>query len=372
MQTKFRFGHTHPEFSNSGLETIIALAYAGKKTQQKLTSADLNDQATRDFINAVESSVAHYGSSTGFFGDSMFSRGPDYLTAAVVYENIVVNGYDPKNQGKGYPALKAIYPKEGTLLSDHPVCIPNASWVSADQKEAADIYRKYLLSNPVQQQALTYGFRPADTTIKITKPLDTDHGVSPTQLQNLLPVPDADTINTIRALWKAQKRQVNLTMLIDISGSMGDNQKIDKARDGAKAFIDQLDDGDILTLIKFDDKQDIVFENQPVGPNWDQLKQQVDTLAPRNSTAIYDSLAFAVQHMKIDPKRINAIVLMTDGEDTASAKYHSPDGLAGIIGSKAKGPSADILVFTIGSATLTLKIRPLVLPMYQISRRLLT
>src|SRR5262249_60111220 len=116
------FGHTHPDYSNSGLQTIVAMAYAATGKQRGLTVADVQAPDTGKFIGNLESAVAHYGSSTGFFGDNMISRGTSYLSAAVVYESVVVSSYAPGKHTE-FP-LVAIYPKEGTFQSDHPLCIP--------------------------------------------------------------------------------------------------------------------------------------------------------------------------------------------------------------------------------------------------------
>jgi Ca-activated chloride channel homolog len=342
----FRFGHTHPDYSNSGLQTIIAMTYAATGKQRGLTVADVQAPQTAKFINDLESAVAHYGSSTGFFGDAMISRGSSYLSAAVVYESVVVSSYSA-GRNPEFP-LVAIYPKEGTFQSDHPLCIPDAAWVSADQKEAANVYRNYLLSKPVQEQALQFGFRPADPEIAIGAPIDAAHGVDPKQPQSVLAVPDARTIRAVRDLWKGQKRQANLTLLIDISGSMKEENKMAGAREGAAAFIDQLDPSDNLTLIVFDDRQDVIFENLNVGQNRDRMKQEVSLLVPRNGTALYDSVAVAVQRMKIDPKRINALVVMTDGKDTSSKQYANPDSLLSALKGTSEGVGPEVSIFTIG------------------------
>jgi Ca-activated chloride channel family protein len=127
---KFRFGQTHPDYSNSGLQTIIAMAYAARNQQTRLTVADVQDPKTADFINKVESAIAHYGSSTGFFGTAMISRGTSYLSAAVVYESVVVSSYSA-TPAPEFP-LVAIYPKEGTFQSDHPICVPDAAWITTE------------------------------------------------------------------------------------------------------------------------------------------------------------------------------------------------------------------------------------------------
>ncbi|HRE26103.1 MAG TPA: substrate-binding domain-containing protein, partial [Anaerolineales bacterium] len=85
---RFKFGHTHPEFSNSGLSAVLAQAYAGAGNPRILTSDDMA-QAT-ELMTEIQSSLIHYGTSTGFFGERMFDRGPSYLSAAILYENLVV------------------------------------------------------------------------------------------------------------------------------------------------------------------------------------------------------------------------------------------------------------------------------------------
>ncbi|MBX3083814.1 MAG: substrate-binding domain-containing protein [Anaerolineae bacterium] len=344
----FRFGHTHPDYSNSGLQTIVALAYAATGKLRGLSESDVTTAATADFIKKVESSVAHYGSSTGFFGTAMIERGPTYLSAAAVYESVVVSSYSAiKKSTDGFP-LVAIYPKEGTFMSDHPLCIPNAAWVTSDQKEAAGIYRDYLLSKPIQEQALQLGFRPGDTDIAIASPIDIDHGVDPTQPQNLLAVPSAATTRAIRTVWSEQKRQVNLTMLIDISGSMKNENRIAGAREGAAAFIQQLAPTDNLTIILFDDKQTILYDNVNVGEKRDDMIKDVGTIVPKGGTALFDSIAVAVETMKKDPTRINAVVVMTDGQDTNSERYRQASGLMDALTGNPESSDSDVSIFTIG------------------------
>jgi Ca-activated chloride channel homolog len=80
---KFKFGHTHPEYSNSGLVSLFAIAYAAVGKTTSLEINDLIDPKVGDFIKGIENSVLHYGSTTGFFAKKMFANGPRYLSAAV-------------------------------------------------------------------------------------------------------------------------------------------------------------------------------------------------------------------------------------------------------------------------------------------------
>src|SRR5262245_57476098 len=175
---RFRFGHTHPRASNSGLISLLAEAYAGAGKISALTLDDVRKPATRSFIQGVEQGVVHYGSSTGFFGRKMFQNGPGYLSAAVLYESMVVESRDPKAYQLAFPVV-AIYPKEGTFWSDHPVGIVQREWVTPEIKEAADAYIEYLLARPQQERAMSYGFRPGDPSIPLGAPLDAAHGIDP-------------------------------------------------------------------------------------------------------------------------------------------------------------------------------------------------
>lgn len=342
---KFRFGHTHPDYSNSGLQTIIAMAYAGLGKTRGLDVEDIKKPELATFLSSIEGAVSHYGSSTGFFGDAMIARGTSYLSAAVVYESVVVSSYDPTKSPE-FP-LVAIYPKEGTFLSDHPMCIPDAPWISAEQKEAAEAYRNYLLSEPIQREALNYGFRPALATIPVTAPIDAAHGVDPKQPTSTLDVPKASVIREIRALWAQKKRQVNLTLVIDVSGSMNSDNKIKLAREGAQAFIDQLSDSDNLTLVVFSTTNTTVFENLNVGENRTRMKNEVNSIVASGGTALYDAIVAAVKSMKLDPARINGLVVLTDGEDTNSVTYRSAEAVISELNSNSESSQTDISVFTI-------------------------
>jgi Ca-activated chloride channel family protein len=345
---KFRFGHTHPDFSNSGLQTIVAMSYAATGKLRGLTDADVKSDTTAQFIKNIEGAVAHYGSSTGFFGTAMVERGPTYLSAAAVYENVVVDSYlAGKKSPDGFP-LVAIYPKEGTFQTDHPLCIPDGAWMSSDLREAAGLFRDFLLSKPIQEQGRQFGFRPADAALPITSPIDVSYGVDPTQPQNLLQVPSASTIRAIREVWGQQKRQVNLTMLIDISGSMRNENRIAGAREGAAAFIAQLSETDNLTIILFDNAQTVLFSNARVGDKREEMIREVKAIVPQGGTALLDSIAYAVESMDIAPDKINAVVVMTDGQDTNSTRYKLPSMLMDAIVGNPETPTADVSIFTIG------------------------
>ena len=162
---QFKFGHTHPQYSNSGLISLFAEVYAATGKTAGLTLADVEKPRTAQFVEGIERSVVHYGSSTGFFGRKMFAAGPQYLSAAVLYENMVIESYDGADK-LPFPVV-AIYPKEGTFWSDHPVGIVEREWVTQAHRDAAKVYIDYLLQRPQQERAITYGFRPGAVDVPL-------------------------------------------------------------------------------------------------------------------------------------------------------------------------------------------------------------
>jgi Ca-activated chloride channel family protein len=343
----FKFGHTHPEFSNSGLVSVIAEAYAAAGKQRGLTAADLQDPKVQTFMSQVESSIIHYGSSTGFFGDRMFKGGPSYLSAAVLYENLVAAQEDARIKGTStQQSVVAIYPKEGTFWADHPYAILNAPWVTADQKEAAQDFQKFLLDKPQQLAALQLGLRPSDPSIPLTAPLDADHGVDIQQPKTVLEVPSADVTNAALALWKQTKKPVDVEIVLDVSGSMG-GDKINAARASVSQFIGLLDDNDRLALTIFNNTLTPISPLGPLGPKRTDLTNHVAGIVEGGGTALYDAVASAYDDMtaKGDPKHIRALVVMTDGQDTDSNS--TLDELTAKIGKGGEEGGNAIKVFTI-------------------------
>ncbi len=356
---KFKFGHTHPAYSNSGIVSIIAEAYAGADKQRGLTESDLNDPKVREFMAAVEKSVIHYGTSTGFFGERMFERGPSYLSAAVLYENLVVAQETKRLSGQSSQIpVVAIYPKEGTFWTNNPYVVVNAPWVTEEQREAAGIFETFLLDRPQQLKALEYGFRPADPSIPLSAPLDSQHGIDITQPKTILEIPSATVIDKIQTLWRETKKPVDLVVVMDISGSMrGD--KITTARASLLEFVKKLDDRDRLQIILFSSNISTLTPLSRLGPKRQVVLDSVSGIFEQGETKLYDAALAAYQDLTEngDPDHIRAIVVLSDGEDTASAQPLDRV-MAQINASAGEGGNA-IKIFTIafgdGADTSVLK-----------------
>jgi Ca-activated chloride channel family protein len=347
---EFKFGHTHPNFSNSGLDAIIAMNYAATNKVRGLALDDVNSSTTKDFVSTVESSVIHYGDSTGFFADKMFSNGPGYLSATVMYENLVVQA----NDGKTYPHLPypvvAIYPAEGTFYSDHPYAILNANWVTPAKKAAGLAFRNFLLATGQQKKALQYGFRPADLNVPITAPIDGNHGVDPKKPDTVLQLPNADVVSAIQSNWNAQRRRVDAMLILDRSGSMdeliGGVTKISGAKDGLKEFVNLLSDDDKVGLTVFSSQTDVVSQIDQLAPKRQKLLSTIDGIVASGDTRLFDTIAEQQKALQnTQSKNIKALVVLTDGQDTASNM--NVDQLIRQVSLTGENAGAGVKIFTI-------------------------
>ena len=319
---QFKFGHTHPQYSNSGLISLFAEVYAATGKTAGLTVADVEKPHTAQFVQGIEKSVVHYGSSTGFFGRKMFASGPQYLSAAVLYENMVIESYDSGDK-LAFPVV-AIYPKEGTFWSDHPVGIVEREWVTPAHREAAKVYVQYLLQRPQQERAITYGFRPGAVDVPVTSPIDAAHGVDPKEPKTTLEVPSVPVMDAILKVFDQEKKSANIVLVLDTSGSMNDDHKIQNAREGAKQLVNLLSPTDQLSLLPFNTGLNWANTDVTISTGKDNLLHTIDSLFAQGGTALYDSIDAAYQHVLSEQKqssqdnRILAVVVLTDGADTES------------------------------------------------------
>ncbi len=313
----FKFGHTHPRYSNSGALALIAATYAGAGKARDLKAADVDRAA--DFVRRVQGRVVHYGRSTGFFAEKMFTRGPSYLSAAVLYENLVAeSALDPRYASKPFPVV-AVYPREGTFWSDHPYAILDLPSVTPEMREGAEAFRRYLLSAERQQAAMSrFGFRPADPSIALGAPIDAAHGLDPGQPRNVLPNPPVEVTRRILEGFESVKRPVSITFVIDTSGSM-EGEPLRLAKEGARLFLESLPDADAARVMLFSNAPHWVSERpEPLSRSRARLIGAIESSFAQGGTALYDSLLQSFKPAPGEPGTARVVVVLTDGEDTDS------------------------------------------------------
>lgn len=331
----FKFSHTRPDASNSGLDAVIAENYAGSGEAQVLTLADVQNQQTQAFVANIESSIISYGdessSSSGFLAGAMFCHDLQYISAAVMYENLVVAGNDGHLSWQGKACARpapanrvvAIYPKEGTFYSEHPFVIPQASWVTPLKRAAAVIVRSFLLAPNQQRAALQDGFRPAISGIALGTPVDSTHGVDPQQPVVTLQIPPVDVIEAILANWQKQRKRLDVMLILDRSGSMQGTvqgvSKIAAAQQGLVQFVHLLNDLDGLGLTTFNQSAQQLTPVSALGPKRQQVLTLIRGVVADGATRLYDTIAEQWSALERLPStHIKIVIVLTDGLDTQS------------------------------------------------------
>ncbi len=326
----FKFAHTHPQLSNSGLLGVIAMVYAQADSSRPLRVEDLQKKEVRKLISEIQSSVLFYGESTGFLGNTMLLRGPNNISATVLYESEVIR----INESKNCPEpVVAIYPREGTFWSDHPVGIVQRPWVSPAHREAAEKYVAFLLKPLQQRLAQATGFRPGpgdqNSDTALGGKFSPKSGVDPSQPRRSLQAPGRDVVEAILKLWEKEKKGCRVVLAVDVSFSMASYKKLERAREGAIELINGLGENDSLTLLVFNNKVSVLLDEVRLGPQGrTQALEAIRSLRPRGGTALYDAVlqsCHLLDQSKIDTGKgsIDAVILLSDGKDNDSVAPRS-------------------------------------------------
>lgn len=135
------------------------------------------------------------------------------------------------------------------------------------------------------------------------------------------------------------RRPMNLAVVLDRSGSMGDEGKMEYARAALHRLIDQLGKDDIFSLVIYDDVVEVARRAGKVRDRG-ELHRLVDRIEPRNATNLGGGLMEGLRQAEEHARRshVNRVVLLSDG--LANRGITDPVRLADIAcGYRARGIS---------------------------------
>ncbi|MER7281363.1 extracellular solute-binding protein [Dactylosporangium sp. NPDC000244] len=336
---KFRLGKTNPHFSTSGLNATVGAYFAATGRSTDLTDKDLADPKVLQYVKSVESSVVHYGDTTLTFLSNQLAadqggRGLNYVSAVAVEEKSVYDYNtgnptgDPALAGKGTKPrvpLVAIYPKEGTLVSDHPyVVLSNAS---DEQKAAAADFLAYVRDAGQQKRFTDLAFRTFEG--KAGSAVTRENGLLPDAKYTVIDPPSPQVLEKALTTWDAQRKRAKVLLVLDVSGSMnndaGNGQtRMELAKQAALQSLALLAPDDEVGLWTFSTEvagaSTPYTEQVPVAAlsgNKAKLEQVIRGISAEGGTALYATTRAAQRKMVelSDPSRINAVVVLTDGKN---------------------------------------------------------
>jgi len=343
------FKWNHPSTSHaSGLLATLAEFYAGAGVTRGLTEEKATDAETLAYVQAVEATVRFYGESEDVLIEQLAAEGRGFLDAFVTQERVVVSW----NATHGDQRLVAIYPAEGTLWADHPLALLTSGAdempVTDNQGRVFHALAEFLTSRAVQKRLLEAGYRPADLEISLDQagsPFAGSDAVDWRQPETTLQIPSASVVEVVQNVWWYTKRPTNVYLVVDTSGSMA-GDKLSRTKEALQAFVSQIrGDRDRVGLIEFGTD---LKSTDPLERLDDvrrlELAERIAGMEANGETALLDAVWYGHERIQqtADREAINALVVMTDGQENASGR-----GVSDLVWRLEQEGPVDIIVFTI-------------------------
>jgi Ca-activated chloride channel homolog len=153
--------------------------------------------------------------------------------------------------------------------------------------------------------------------------------------------PTPATVTAIMDAWDDLRKKANVLLVMDISGSMtesiGDGRsRLEAAKEAAVEALDLFHDDDRVGLWSFSTEPEEglppyteVHPLERIGDGQGTLAEAISGLHAEGGTALYYTIRAAQQHMltELSPDRINAVVVLTDGQN----EYPPDDDLPALL-----------------------------------------
>jgi Ca-activated chloride channel family protein len=170
-----------------------------------------------------------------------------------------------------------------------------------------------------------------------TQPAATDGALSITA--DTAPTADGTTLVRVgvasRTVTEQERPNVNLTFVVDTSGSMDIRERLGLVRSSLALLADHLRDDDTIAIVEYADEAGVVLEPTPVRDT-QRILAAIDRLQPSSSTNLEAGLrtGYDLAARSFDPDEHNAVLLASDG--VANVGETGPGSLAAEIQDRAQ------------------------------------
>jgi len=170
------------------------------------------------------------------------------------------------------------------------------------------------------------------------------------------PTPYWDAANDIlrigikaREVSERQRQDMNLTLVVDVSGSMGDQNKLEMVQDALAVLVDELDRYDTVGIVAYNTSAHVVLDPTSVA-DADEILDAIYALDAGGSTNAEAGLKLGYDMADDSYQRdaVNRVVLLSDG--VANVGNTGPGSILEEIGERAT-EGIDLVTIGVGIST---------------------
>jgi len=131
-------------------------------------------------------------------------------------------------------------------------------------------------------------------------------------------------IKAIPADIGVQAMPLNVSLVLDVSGSMYNENRLEYVKRAAEHVVDMTNPDDIISVVAFADRAKVVSEAKPVNVK-DEIKQAVQNIESADvgsGTSMYLGMESGVAEVlrNLSEGRSNRVIVLTDGQTRAEEK----------------------------------------------------
>lgn len=117
-----------------------------------------------------------------------------------------------------------------------------------------------------------------------------------------------------KSLSEMKRKQMNLVLVIDRSGSMASENKLDQVKQAASTIIENMNPTDRLAVVIYDDSVQTLIPSSLVE-NKALFREVIASLSPGGSTNLYGGMqqGFEEARKHFNRNHVNRIILLSDG-----------------------------------------------------------
>ena len=335
----FKLGKTSPIVATSGEAAMFASFGTASGDLENLSAAAVADPAVQSTVRGHELATSHYMATPEHFlwharQAEEAGSAADFLSAVIVDEKSVwdynrgITSRDGVTRVEGAPPeepLLPIYPTDGFYAADNPAAILTGDWVDQNEADAAADFVRYAKTAQGQAIVRQSGYRDLNGVL--------DDGVADVanlvaEPEGVLALPGQDVVAAVNTAFPDVRKRAQVLFLMDVSGSMDEpisatDTKLTAAKTAIAQALNHFTAGDSVGLAAFAQSPEGVMLPGNVSPvaeikaSRDAFLGALGGLQSMGDTPLYQAVdTFAAQQAQSwSPDRINAIVLLSDGEN---------------------------------------------------------